>query len=100
MTGGVFDPVDDALGELDAVGEVAAGFVIHRVHVERLGTDRCAQLVDERLPDPADTGWLAGTAGEHRLDVRAWLRRADCDGGAEQPADDHQCCDEDTTDLA
>ena len=56
MTAGVLDPVDDALGELDAVGEIAAGFVVDRVHVERLGTDRCAQLVDERLPDSADAG--------------------------------------------
>ena len=100
MTAGVLDPVEEALGELDAVGEIAAGFVVDRVHVERLGADRGAQFVDERLSDAADAGWLTGAAGEHRLDVRAWLRRADWHRGAEQPADNHQCCNEDTTDLA
>jgi hypothetical protein len=100
VAGGIFDPVDDALGELDAIGEVTAGFVVDRVDVERLGADRCAQLVDERLTDAADADRLSSAAGEHRLDVRAWLRGADCHRGAEQPAGNHQCCDEDTTDLA
>jgi hypothetical protein len=42
-----------------------------------------SQRVNERLPDPADAWWLAGTASEHRLDVWARLRERNRDGRAQ-----------------
>jgi len=47
IRGGVFNSVENTLGELDAVGEIAAGLVVDRVDVERPGTQLRAQRVDE-----------------------------------------------------
>ena len=85
-------PCDDRFGEFDAGGKIGAGRVVDRIHVDRLVADLRPQCVDERLSDPADTGRLAGTPGEHHLDVGARLSRRGWDGGAQQqrPACHHR----------
>src|SRR5262249_60061166 len=71
-------------GEVDPTAEVGAGGIVDGIHVDRLPAGLRAQRVDERLADPADTGRLTGTPGEHYLDVRARLGRRRRDGRAQQ----------------
>ena len=83
MSAGVRDPVDDRGSESDAAIEIAAGWVIDRIHPDRLAADSRSQRVDESLPDSADSRGLAGTAGEHHLHVRTGGGGHDGDGCAD-----------------
>ncbi len=67
------DAVDDVPPELQAVGEVAAGGVVHPVHPDRAATRLRAQCVDERLAHEPDARWFAGASRERHRDVRAGL---------------------------
>jgi hypothetical protein len=52
---------------VEACGPIVGGGVVDRVHPDRIPAYAGAQLVDERLPDGAGPGWLAGTTREHHL---------------------------------
>ena len=65
-------------------GKVSARRVIDRIHPERPAADLPAQRVDELPADAADTGRFTGAAGEHHLDVGAWIGIRRWDGRAEQ----------------
>ena len=75
MRARVPNPIDDGSGEAYACTEIAAGLVVDRINPDRPGTDLRAERVNECLPDPANTSWLAGTTGEHHLCVGARLGR-------------------------
>ncbi len=77
------DPLDDRLGELDAAAKIGAGRVVDRIHAHRLVAGLRAHCVDEGLSDPADTRRLAGTPGEHHLDVGTRVSRRGWDGRAQ-----------------
>src|ERR1700738_1871879 len=55
VVGRVPDPRDDGQGEIHAGCEIAAGWVVDRIHVYRLAARLRPQRVDERLSDPADS---------------------------------------------
>ena len=80
----VSDPIDERPGEIYACAEIAAGSVVDRINPDRPVTNLRLQRVDEGLPDPANTGWLAGATGENHLDVGARVGRRRGNGRAKQ----------------